>query len=240
MSVILPVRNAEAWIRDAVMTLLSQTYNRLEILVVDNNSTDRSWEIVKSIEDDRIVQLHQPEGFLVSTLNKGLMYAKGLLIARQDADDLSKSTRIRAQVDLLREHEDIEIVGCSYHIISADGVFIKTNQAYAAPSQVRKRLVNAMPFAGASILGSRFIFDALHGYDTAFDGAVGEDYDFLVRAAELTNISAVDEPLYVYRTGNPLSMCGLINYNYDAAKDLVRRRALARGSRFFLETEYEQ
>jgi glycosyltransferase involved in cell wall biosynthesis len=220
---------------DSVEGIIRQTYERLDIVVIDNGSTDGSSEVVRTFRDKRITLLSQPSGYLVSALNRGLRHARGTLVARQDADDHSEPERIFRQVSLLQRLEEVEIVGCSYRTMDLAGVTLSTKPACVEPKEIRQRLLSSMPFAGASIVGSRSLFDTLHGYDSAFDGRVGEDYDLLVRAAEVTNISAVDESLYAYRMGNANSMCGLINYEYGAAKELVRLRALARGSRLFMQ-----
>jgi glycosyltransferase involved in cell wall biosynthesis len=227
------VRNAEPWVKDAISSILGQTYKQLELIIIDNNSTDRSRSIIQQFRDDRIILLSESTGHLVAALNSGLRHAKGSLIARQDADDYSSAQRIEQQVSLLRRHGDVGIVGCGFRLISLQGHLLNIKSALTNPEDIRTRLREAMPFAGPSIVGHKTLFDALGGYDTEFDGRVGEDYDLLVRAAEITNITAVNQPLYTYRTNNPLSMCGLINYSYEDAKTMVRRRAMARGSRIF-------
>ena len=88
-----------------------------------------------------------------------------------------------------------------------------------------------MPFAGGSIMGHAGLFYQLQGYDLAFDGQLGEDYDLLLRAAEITDLAASPEPLYFYRTNNPDSMYGLIHHNYSVAKELVLARGRSRASR---------
>jgi hypothetical protein len=134
---------------------------------------------------------------------------------------------------MLVSNDRIALVGAAHLQIDINGGVQRVVAAYVEPCAVRARLRRGMPFAGPSIVAHRGLFDALGGYDPAFDGRLGEDYDFLVRAAEISNLSAVAEPLYVYRTENPASMCGAVGYDYREAKTFVRDRALLRRSVIF-------
>jgi glycosyltransferase involved in cell wall biosynthesis len=227
------MRDAEAWVSGAVKSILCQTYSRLELIVIDNNSVDQSRSVVERITDPRIVLLSQPVGNIVSALNYGLSHARGEVIARQDADDYSEPERIAAQVKLLSLRQDLGLVGCSFKKISLNGELLSTQKAVTDPAEIRKHLTHAIPFPGPSIVGHRRLFDLLGGYDYAFENIICEDHDLLVRAAELANLSAAEESLYIYRTNNPLSMCGRINYQYAEGKALVRSRAIARNSILF-------
>lgn len=231
------MRNAERWIVSSIDSLLAQTHSNLEVIVVDNASEDRSLEAASCINDRRVIVVSNPTGGLASTLNVGYTRVSddAQLIARQDADDLSEPGRIEAQVRLLRSDSRLALVGAAHREIDLDGQPLSVASVLTKPDAIRARLRRGNPFAGASILMERWLFDSLGGYDTAFDGRVGEDYDFLVRAAELVDLSAVSDPQYVYRTNNPDSMCGAIGYDYRKAKALVRERANLRQSSVFAE-----
>jgi glycosyltransferase involved in cell wall biosynthesis len=236
VSVLLPVRNAEKWIGVAVESMVRQTYERLEILVIDNGSKDRSREICASFGDRRIRCLDAPEGGLVAVLNAGLAHATGSLIARQDADDWSAPARIEKQVVHLETRMDVGIVGTSFLETTIDGQIRKHHHARVSAEEVRQSLLSTMPFAGASIVGRRSTFDEMRGYDPELDGMVGEDYDFLIRASEVTEIEGIDEPLYYYRTGNPRSMTASIDYEFEPIQKVIRARAAARGNPLFRDS----
>jgi glycosyltransferase involved in cell wall biosynthesis len=231
------MRNAERWIAASITSLLAQTHSKLQIIVIDNGSEDRSLEIAPRFDDPRLTVVSHPKGGLASTLNAGYAHVPDAvqLIARQDADDLSERGRLEAQIRLLRSDSRLALVGAAHREIDLDDQTLRVTKVLTEPDAIRQRLRHGNPFAGASLLMERWLFDALGGYDTAFDGRIGEDYDFLVRAAELADFSAVTEPLYVYRTNNPDSMCGAIGYDYRDAKAFVQKRARLRGSSIFAE-----
>jgi len=133
----------------------------------------------------------------------------------------------------METHDSVFVCGCRYREVELNGTPGRDRQAFLDPESIRTRLQTAMPFAGGSILARRSVVDALGGFDPFFDGILGEDYDFLVRAAEIADIAAVDECLYFRRIGNPNSMCGVVARDYRAMFALVRDRATRRGSNFF-------
>ena len=94
LSVILPVHNAEEYLRQTIDSILFQTFNNFELIVVDDGSTDSSSQIISSYDDTRIVYIKNETNLrLVATLNKGIAAAKGEYIARIDADDRCLPTR---------------------------------------------------------------------------------------------------------------------------------------------------
>jgi glycosyltransferase involved in cell wall biosynthesis len=230
---LVPARNAAPWIIDSLRSILNQTYANLELIVVENRSTDQTPALIDELEDERIVHITQPTGDLVSALNAGLAVARGVFIVRQDADDLSHPRRIELQVDHLRRRPEVGLVGCDFTIMDLGGSELRrvvTPRTYEEICEVARRKT---PFAGASIAARSKIFASLGGYDPYFDGRLGEDYDFILRALEICPAETVPEPLYFYRYNNPLSMCGLANYEYGPSLQLVRERAVRRSSPFF-------
>jgi glycosyltransferase involved in cell wall biosynthesis len=202
-------------------------------LVIENGSEDRTLAVAESYRYDGVTVLSRRDGHIVAALNEGIRLSRGAYIARQDADDWSASERIERQVSLLEAQESVLVCGCGYREVALDGTPGRHRRVYLDPPSIRARLQTGMPFAGGSLVIRRTIFDALGGFDPFFDGLVGEDYDFLVRTAEITDIAAVEECLYFRRVGNPDSMCGRVGRDYQSTFALVRHRAELRGSDFF-------
>src|SRR5215216_775869 len=99
VTVLMPLFNAERHVAAAIASILRQTYRDFELLVIDDGSSDRSRDIARSFDDSRIrVLANERNVGLASSLNRGLNAAKGDLIARQDADDVSNSERLARQV----------------------------------------------------------------------------------------------------------------------------------------------
>lgn len=112
VSIVIPMYNAEKYIKEAILSITNQTYKNLEIIIIDDCSKDKSVEIVKSIEDDRIILIKNDENLQQpKTRNKGLMLAKGKYIANMDADDISVQDRIEKQVAFMERHPWIDICG---------------------------------------------------------------------------------------------------------------------------------
>lgn len=115
VSVILPVYNAEKYLEEAIESILNQSFDDFELIIIDDGSTDLSASIIQSYQDQRIVFIsnHQNKR-LIETLNIGLSRAKGKYIARMDADDISLPDRLSKQVEFLENNIDYVLVGTNY------------------------------------------------------------------------------------------------------------------------------
>lgn len=147
VSVILPVYNAESTIKQALISIVNQSYNNLEIIIVNDGSNDNTEKIVMSIDDPRIIYVKNSrnEG-LIYTLNRGLSIATGDYIARMDADDISLPDRLEKQVSFLDNNNDYVIVGGQIEFF---GNTNKSNRAYLLPcndEEIRVGLLYFCPF----------------------------------------------------------------------------------------------
>jgi glycosyltransferase involved in cell wall biosynthesis len=112
VSVLLPVNNSSAYLRQAINSILNQTYQNFELIVVDDGSTDGSKTVLDDIVDQRIVRVTRDRNLgIVAALNTGLTKAQGKYIARMDADDMASPDRLSRQVDFLNQHLDVAFVG---------------------------------------------------------------------------------------------------------------------------------
>jgi len=111
ISVLLPVKNGEKFLNQAIDSILNQTYTDFELLIIDDNSTDRTLEILNSYQDQRIKIILSDEGF-IPNLNRGIEIADCQYIARMDADDIMNPIRLETQLQIM---EDLHVdVCCSY------------------------------------------------------------------------------------------------------------------------------
>lgn len=113
VSVIMPVYNAEEnHLREAILSILKQTYTDFELIILNDGSTNNSEEVIKSFDDPRIVYVKNDKNLkIIKTLNKGLELAKGEYIARMDSDDISDTRRLEIQVKYLDEHPKVALAG---------------------------------------------------------------------------------------------------------------------------------
>ena len=124
VSVLLPVYNAEPYLAAALESILKQDYRRLEIIAIDDGSRDRSLEIMRRYQqaDDRITIVSRENRGLIATLNEGLTLAKGDLIARMDADDISYPWRLSRQVSLFQRQPELALCGSGIDTLLGDRI----------------------------------------------------------------------------------------------------------------------
>lgn len=127
VSVVMPVYNTERFLRQAIDSVLNQTYQNIELIVVDDGSKDNSLQILTEYQknDSRVCVIKQePNLGVAHARNKGIQLAKGEFIALLDSDDIWEETKIDRQVSLLKK-EDADIVYCSLDFIDENGIQIK-------------------------------------------------------------------------------------------------------------------
>jgi glycosyltransferase involved in cell wall biosynthesis len=184
VSVVLPVRNGGAYLADAVDSILNQSLRDLELLLVDDHSTDRAVERLERT-DPRLKKMESPANGVVSAFNHGWAASSGRYIARMDADDISLPDRLRAQVNFLDRHPDVQIAGACVEIFSSSGVqegyrlYQQWLNSVRTPDQVRRQIFIESPIANPTAMFRREALFQLDGYR---DVDWPEDYDLFLRA----------------------------------------------------------
>lgn len=198
VSCLLAVWNGEAYLADAIRSVLSQTFRDFELIVMDDGSTDRTANILHQFqrEDGRIRVYNQPHAGLVATLNRGISLATGEYIARMDADDVSKPDRFAIQVEYLDRHQDIGICG-SWIETFGNGV----SEVVKYPNDdasIRCQLLFSSALAHPSTMLRRSML-LRHGLQYDEQAVNAEDYDLWVRASKSTRLANVPAVLLRYR-----------------------------------------
>lgn len=111
ISVVMSVYNGESYIDDSIPSVLNQTFDNFELLIIDDGSTDNSLDKITQYKDQRIHVIRNKHDF-IDSLNKGLEFAKGKYIARMDVDDIMESNRLMAQYNLLEQHPEVTVCSC--------------------------------------------------------------------------------------------------------------------------------
>ena len=125
----MPVYNGEKYIRQSIDSILAQTYSNFEFIIINDGSTDRTEEIIKSYNDKRIIYHKNIQNLgLIKTLNLGLLYAKGDFIARMDHDDISLPLRFQEQLTFFKQYPETSIVGTFFKVIGTE-LIIKLPQS---------------------------------------------------------------------------------------------------------------
>lgn len=200
ISVIMPVYNAEKYLHDAIDSVLKQSYENFEFIIINDGSTDGSANIIKSfLDDQRVVYVSRENRGLINTLNEGIQLAKGELIARMDADDISLSERFARQVAFLSEHKDVIVLGTKTILIDADSAQIGEFGQWCQHEEIDAALLQGRGAAivHPSVMMRKQNLLEVGGYSEDFPAA--EDIDLWLRLAEKGRIANVPEVYLYYR-----------------------------------------
>jgi glycosyltransferase involved in cell wall biosynthesis len=197
VSVVLPVRDGAAYLGAAVESVLFQTLRELELIVVDDGSTDETAAIVAGYADDRIRVLRQEPLGLVAALNRGLTASSGRYLARMDADDVSLPERLERQVAFLDQNPKVALVVPGVELIDAHGRSTGTLVLPPSDAALRRRLLLRNAFTHGAAAMRRDALESAGGYTD--DYGSNEDYDLWRRLARDWRLAAIPEVLYRYR-----------------------------------------
>ena len=123
VSVLIPVYNAEKTIKQCINSVLNQTFNDFEIVVVDDGSTDNTVNILSQIKDKRIFIYKKQHRGISNALNIGISVCKGQFIARLDADDEMLDYRLELQLDYMNKHQDCDVLSTGCTVKNSDGSY---------------------------------------------------------------------------------------------------------------------
>lgn len=120
VSIIIPVHNAEIYINETILCCFSQTYTNIEIILVENGSADRSWDVISAYNDRRIKPYQIPKGNAAKARNFGFSKAQGAYCMFLDADDIISSNKIELQINQLKQHKPGHVASCAWGKFSTD------------------------------------------------------------------------------------------------------------------------
>jgi glycosyltransferase involved in cell wall biosynthesis len=199
VSVILTAYNAAPHVSGAIHSLLRQTFTDLEIVVVDDYSTDNTHRLVAGIDDPRLVILHHEvnEGPFVAA-NRGLEVARGSFIARLDADDRARPERLARELAWLDAHPDVGIIGTAYEVIDETGRPQGVRRMPTTDLEIRWQSLLLSPFLHSSVMIRR---DLLRKHHLVYDPdlRMGGDYELWSRLLPHTHARNLEEPLTEFR-----------------------------------------
>ena len=197
VSILMPVYNVAPYLREAMDSILTQTYADFELIVLDDCSPDNSAEILDTYTDERIVRYRGEKNMgLSNVLNVGMAMARGELIARMDSDDISTPERLAMQVAYLDAHPEVDLCSCGMELFGAK------QETWVRETNVEDVKITALyhsPILHASSVWRRVSFERA-GLCFQQEMVPAEDYDMWTRAMaaglQLVNIPQV---MYHYR-----------------------------------------
>ncbi len=194
----MPVRNADAYLAPALASVLAQTFTDFEFIIINDGSTDNSWETIQAHaqKDSRIRAFRQAGQGLVPTLNRGLAKARGRYLARMDSDDICLPSRLEAQTAALDARPGLGVVGCAVLTINEQGE-VTGQQTYPHGQGLPKRLLRGSLLCHPAIMGRTELFRQAGGYRAYYQHC--EDYDLWLRLSALAELDNLTAPLLLYR-----------------------------------------
>jgi glycosyltransferase involved in cell wall biosynthesis len=195
ITVLMPVYNCELYIKEAVDSILNQTFDDFEFLIIDDASTDKTISIIKTYTDTRIKLIEKPANTgYTNSLNYGLTIARGEYIARMDGDDVSLPERFEKQVAFLDANQDVVLCGTNFKIIGTEKVINLPKEN----DDIKLALLNGNCIAHPSVMMRNHTLQQFAIlYDSNSEPA--EDYDLWVRLLKAGKLFNLQEELINYR-----------------------------------------
>ncbi len=223
VTVLMPVRNGAAYLREAIDSVLQQTFREFELLIIDDASEDESHEIINSYRDPRIRCLRNVKRLkLAGALNRGIDQARGRLIARMDADDICLPHRLESQVQFMQRRPEISLCGSSVDSFG-DGALGRWEYP-AWHNEIYAELLFDNPFAHPSMMIKRDCFAyGSNRYNVEYYPA--EDYALWQKLVGQYKSANLRQSLLRYRL-QPKSMTRSDSFNMDRQAMLIQQELL--------------
>ena len=211
VSVVIPTYNRAGTVVDAVRSVLAQRFEDLELIVVDDGSTDDTAARLAAIPDVRLRYVQGPHAGVSAARNLGVRHATGSLISFLDSDDLWCSDKLGSEVAVLSEYPDVDAVFSDLEKRHGDRVFASFMRQTAVfsrllpsrpggllrlePRELRLCLLEEVPIKPSALTLRRAAFDELGGFDETWSSS--EDWELLLRMARTHRFAYIDRPLAV-------------------------------------------
>jgi glycosyltransferase involved in cell wall biosynthesis len=223
ITVLMSVFNEQAYLREAVESVLSQTFGDFEFLIIDDGSEEPFEDFISEYRDARISLFRQENIGLARSLNRGLRLARGDYIARMDGDDVSRLDRFDLQIKEMEAHHQIDLLGSFFDVIDEKGELIETKELITDPIYRLWRLQFHNNYGhGAMMLKKQSVLKQ-GMYDETL--LYAQDYDLWSRMSVKDNSGIIPEALYHYRMFEQSGQASVRNYDAQlaAAIDISNR-----------------
>ncbi len=197
ISVIMPVYNGEKYLKEAIESILNQTFRDFEFIIINDGSTDKTLEIIQSFADPRIRLINQENKGIICSLNKGIAESRGKYIARMDADDISLPERFEKQYKFLENNQEYGIIGATFLIINEGNQITGANAVLLKDEDLKKEIIIETTFGHGTVMMKKSILNVIEYYNPKALHA--EDFDLWTRFAEKSKMANLPEALYLWR-----------------------------------------
>ena len=198
ITVLMPVYNDEKFVRFSIESILNQTFNNFEFIIINDASSDDTLKILEEYQDSRIKIVNNDINLRVPrSLNKGLSIARGKYIARIDSDDISVKERLEKQYLFLENNREFGLVGSYTEVIDENGKSIEFWNEYSEPEYIFYTLSFWNCLVTSSVMFEKDLAIKLGGFDPDYDRT--EDYELWYKITRVKKIYIIPEYLSKYR-----------------------------------------
>jgi len=196
VSIIIPTYNQSQYLEEAMESVLNQTYQNIEIIIVDDGSTDNTSEVVKSF-DNKIIYIPQKNKGASSARNAGIKKAQGQYVAFLDSDDMWIKNKLEKQIKFIQNNPEIGLLGTGcYQMVDINKMIYK--KIFPAKNEIlQKDLIKYNPFIQSSVIIKKDVFNHIDLYDEKFKES--EDYDLWLRIAQKYKVANLEQALVTKR-----------------------------------------
>ena len=200
ISVILSAYNSEKYIGEAIESVLDQTYVHFECIIINDCSTDKTLEIIKTYAklDNRISIINNKKNLgLTKSLNKGISKSSGKYIARIDADDICEHSRFEKQLKYMEANPEVAVCGSLGTYIDENGKNLGVKNLPLSSKDLKNKLLFNNQFIHSALFIRKSVLDTVGSYDESFK--TSQDYELLLRIAEKYPVINLADPLVKWR-----------------------------------------
>jgi glycosyltransferase involved in cell wall biosynthesis len=199
VSVVMSVFNGQAFLVEAIESILGQTFRNFEFVIVDDGSTDSTPKILNTFakQDERIRILRHANKGRAESLNIGIGLANGEYIARMDADDIALQHRLEDQIVFMAQHPEVGLLSGAYERFSSEGRAIDIVRPPLRDDEIRLMMLRTSAMCHPAVMMKRDIALLSGGYRKPLLDA--DDYDLWLRMSERTRLANLEQPILRYR-----------------------------------------
>lgn len=221
ISIIMPIFNAEKYLRESLDSILRQTYDDFELIIVNDGSIDGTQSIINeyAARDHRIVAIRQENTGQAIASNNGATRAKGKYIIRHDADDVSFNTKLEDYAETLKKYPEAIVITGSIEVIDEKGEFLYKEYVPTTNDDIKRSLHLRNPLPNGATLVKKSVFDEVGGYSNVF----AEDCDLWVKLYPLGEFVGTGTFVYKWRTNSTGVTFSNLEKTIAAEKEYVAR-----------------
>lgn len=232
VSVIMSVYNTERFLPLAIESILHQSFNNFEFIIVNDGSTDRSGAILDTYarRDKRLRIIHQHNTGISKALNKAIEFSRGALLARQDPDDISLPNRLLKQINYFKKRPSVDVLGSCNFVIGENGRIIACYYRPLSFEAIKADISSYNPLCHGSVMMRKEAVMDVGLYNSDFDKA--EDLELWMRMISARKrLENMPDFLYCWRTHSKSVAGSSRNYQKEVVKKILDKYQVKQGNK---------